>query len=269
MSATARRIRAGALVALVSVAACDDPTAPDDTPPELPAAETMTFDFDFFDQGASIGSVAPAGPARQASAGPHWGAAALTVGLANVSVVVHLFVPVATWRAAASHSPVFEDGAWHWRYSVTQGGQSFSSDLSGFRDGDDRVFEMSISSSALQLENFLWYRGRAPIGGTSGTWEFFDPDAQSTVAGRIEWSHPAADRRILTFTAVSGENVGDELTYETDGADRFVTFFDVSENRSYEVYWDALTNAGYIVSPGYNGGEKACWDGALQNTPCA
>lgn len=268
-------IRKGALLALLGVvAACDsDPTAPADTAPELPPVETMTFDFDFFDQGGAAATAAgvstPAGMARQAGAGENWGAGALTVGLANLSVVVHMLVPVATWRAAASHAPVIEDGMWHWRYSVAQGGQTFGSDLAGYRDGDDRVFEMAISSSALQLNDFLWYRGRAPIGGTSGMWEFFDPEAPSTVTGRIDWTHPEADRRTLMFTSVSGPNVGDELAYETDGADRFVTFLDESENRTYEVYWNALTSEGYIVSPGYNGGAMACWDSALMNTPCS
>jgi hypothetical protein len=261
-------IRRGALVALVGlVAACDNPTTPTENAPELPPVETMTFDLDFFTQGAAAST--PAGPAKQAGAGLNWGAGALTVGVANLSVVVHLAVPVATWRAAASHAPVFEGGAWHWTYSVSQGGQTVSSDLAGYRDGGDRVFEMEISSSALQLNDFLWYRGRAPIGGTNGTWEFFDPQAPSTVAGRIDWTHPAPDRWILTFRAVSGATAGDELEYETDGADRFVTFYDESEDRSYQVHWNALTNEGYILSPGYNGGAMACWDGTLQNTPCA
>ena len=269
MVRSSNHIRRGAAFALLgALAACEsDPTAPAGTAPELPAVETMTFDFDFFDQGAAVST--PAGMARQQGAGLNWGAGALTVGVANLSVVVHLFVPVATWRAAALHTPAFEDGAWHWRYSVTQGGQTFSSDLAGYQEGNDRVFEMEISSTALQLNDFLWYRGRAPIGGTSGRWEFFDPESPSTVTGRIDWTHPEADHRTLTFTAVAGPNVGDELAYDSDGADRFVTFFDQSENQTYEVHWNALTNEGYIVSPGYNGGAMACWDGALMDTPCS
>lgn len=268
MGRTIQTVGRGALLALLAViAACEsDPTTPADTAPELPSAESMTFDFDFFDQGAAVTS--SPGAANQV-ANPNWGAAALTVGFANLAVVVHLAVPVATWRAAASHAPVAEDGSWHWRYSVSQGGQSFSSDLTGYRDGSDRVFEMEISSSALQLNDFLWYRGRAPIGGTSGTWEFFDPATPSTVTGRIDWTAPESDRRTLTFTAVAGPNVGDELAYESDGDDRFVTFLDESENRSYEVHWNALTHAGYIVSPDYNGGSMACWDSALMDTPCS
>lgn len=263
-------VHTGALLALLgAVAACSDSTAPTDSPPELPPIETMSFDFDFFSQGAGIApATTPEAIASQSGAGQNWGAGALSVGLANLSVAVHLFVPVATWRAAASHPPVFEGGAWHWRYAVTQAQHSYSADLTGYRDGDDRVFEMEISSSALQLSDFLWYRGRAPIGGTRGTWEFFDPQAQSTVAGRIDWTHPEADRWVVTFRAESGETVGDELAYETDGTDRFVTFHDDSEDLTYQVYWNALSHEGYLISPAYNGGAKACWDGNLQNTPC-
>ncbi len=268
MTGHARFVRATTLLTLFTVVGCDDPAAPADEAPELPPAESMIFDFGFFDGGGAARIATPDGISRQGGAGLNWAAGALSVGLANLSVVAHLAVPVTTWRAAAAHAPVFEGDAWRWSYSVTQGADSYSADLTGFRDGDDRVFEMVINSSALQLTDFLWYRGRAPVGGTQGTWDFFDPDVPSTVSGRIDWSHPANDQWILTFSAQAGDNVGDRLEYETDGVDRFVTFIDASESRTYEVYWNAVTREGHIVSPGFRDGAMACWDTSLQDTPC-
>lgn len=258
-----RATRTALVVVAAALAACGDTTGPEGQPPQLPDVESLTMDIDHFTQGGTPAQLAP-----QAVAGLNWAAAALSVGVANLAVVVHLAVPVATWKAATAQAPVLEDGVWHWRFSATEGGHTYAGDLAGYRDGDDRVFEMTIGSSALGLEEFLWYRGRAPIGGTTGRWEFYDPSAPSTVSGSIEWSHPENDVWILTFAAESGVDAGDELTYRTDAAERTVTFHDASADETVEVHWSGLTYEGWIVAPGYNGGVKACWDGTLANTPC-
>lgn len=254
------------LAVCVLFAACGDATGPENEgdPPVLPEVESLLFDLDFFS-----GAPAATEIAQQVGPGLNWAAAALSVGVANLAVVIHMAVPVATWRAATLRAPVFEDGRWHWRFSVSEGNQTYSSDLAGFVQDGDRVFEMRISSSALGLDDFLWYTGRAPIGGTSGAWQFFDPSSESTVSGRIEWSHPAADEWTLTFFAESGTNAGDSLMYVVAGTTRTVTYTDVSASETVEVRWDQQTSEGYIIAPNYNGGMMACWDGALMNVACA
>jgi hypothetical protein len=47
-----------------------------------------------------------------------------------------------------------------------------------------------------------------------------------------------------------------------------VTYFDKSENSTLEISWDAATNAGYIIAPNYNNGQKSCWDNQLNDTTC-
>ena len=90
------------LTAGLLMAGCsDDPTGPDGAAPTLPAVESMTFDFDHFTSGGSPA----AGIERQSTPGLHWAAAALSVGVANIAVAVHLAVPVATWRAATQQAP--------------------------------------------------------------------------------------------------------------------------------------------------------------------
>lgn len=262
-----KRFRWTSLLAMgVLFAACGDTTGPDGAgdPPVLPEVESLLFDLDFFS-----GSAAPAGPARQAGPGSNWAAGALSVGVANLAVVIHMAVPVATWRAATLRVPVFEDGQWHWRFSVSEGNQTYSADLAGFEQDGDRVFEMRVGSSALGLDDFLWYTGRAPIGGTQGEWQFFDPDDPSSVRGRIEWSHPEADKWTLTFFGESGPGAGDTLMYVVDGPGRTVTFMDASASETVEVHWDHQTATGYIIAPNYNGGVMACWGAALQNVDCA
>ncbi len=165
-------------------------------------------------------------------------------------------------------TPVFEDGRWHWRFSVQEGQNTYGADLSGYGEGGDAIFEMRVTATPVGLDDFLWYSGRAEVLGTTGSWTFFDPAAPTDVAGMIDWEHPAADRWTVTFTATTGANIDDELIYDVDGTSRTVTFFDASAGETAEVHWDEQTLTGWILAPDYNGGVKACWNGLLQNTPC-
>jgi hypothetical protein len=246
------------------VVGCSDATTSGDTPPTLPPSESMEFDFSFFDDGAS-----PA-PARapSAAAGVNWFAAAASVAAANLAVVIHTAIPLATWRAAAAQQPVFEDGQWHWRFTTQQGSDTYSGDLTGSIEDGDLIVEMRVSASALGLEDFLWYVGTAPVGGTTGTWEFYDPQSPSTVVGAIEWSHPGTLVWTVSFLALSGAGDGDELTYDVNGTSRAVSFSDASAGTTVDIEWDASTHAGSITAPNFNGGVKACWDTTLANTTC-
>lgn len=254
------------LAMAVLFAACGDTTGPEGAgnPPVLPEVESLLFDLDFFSS-----SAAPTEIARQVGPGSNWAAGALTVGVANLAVVIHMAVPVATWRAVTNRVPIFEDGQWHWRVSVTEGNRTYGGHLVGFEEDGDRVFEMRVTSSALGLTDFLWFTGRAPIGGTTGEWQFFDPNDPGTVRGRIVWEHPDANVWTLTFFADAGPEVGNTLMYVVDENSRTVTYTDASANETWDVGWDQLTSAGYIVAPNYNGGVMACWGTALENVDCA
>jgi hypothetical protein len=250
------------LLALVA-AGCSDPVDFGD-PPDLPAAESMEFDLAFFNSG---GSPAPA-RAPAAVAGTNWITAAASVAVANLAVVIHTIVPVAVWRAAVANEPVFEDGQWHWRFSHHDGAHNYEGDLAGFIEDEELIAQMRVSASTLGLDDFLWYVGTAPVGGTTGTWEFFDPASPSTVVGMITWSHPGTAVWTVSFEAMAGANDGDVLTYEVEGAARSVSFNDVSEGTTALVEWNATTHAGSITAPGFNGGVKSCWDATLANTTC-
>jgi hypothetical protein len=224
----------------------------------------MQVDLSFFSQ--------PGGsPVVQSSmVGLNWTAAALRVGVANLAVSLVLAVPVATWAAAGSQTPTVESGTWHWRFSAQQGSGTYGSHVTGYLDGSESVWEMRITNSALGLDEFLWYDGRAALDGTSGYWSFHDPAGASGEVGRIDWTH-ASDtdwRLVFTNTNSASPDQGDLLTYETSGTARGVSFVDVSTGQTTQVSWDSVSKAGWVIAPGYNGGVKACWDSALNDTSC-
>jgi hypothetical protein len=242
-------------------------TGPGDNgqPPVLPLEESMVFDTESF---PSAQPAAVDGIGLQVAPGLNHTAAALGVIGINLAVVTITAVPRLTWAALASRPAVFEDGQWHWRGSTTVFGVNYSGDLAGYLDAGDVVAEVRITSPG--VSDFLWYDGRAPIGGNSGQWRIYDANQPSSqvVVGTIDWAHPGADVWTLTFTAVAGANPGDNLVYTVDGDARSVTWLDASEAKTYGISWDAITGEGSIMAAFYNGGVKACWDAALQDVAC-
>lgn len=253
------------LMLTLALGACDDAMGPGDgDPPLLPAEESMAFDVDFFE---TTPNFVLDSPARSAPEG-HWIAAAFSVVQANVGVAIHSIVPRAIWASALSQTPTFEDGRWHWRFDASNGQNSFQSHVIGYEEGGNRVFEVRVSVSALQIDDRLLFQGTAPIGGTSGEWVFYDLNDGSLVS-RVDWSHPETDEWLLSFTALAGENQDAVLTYHVDGTSRRVSYVDDSEDVTIEVVWDAITREGYIIAPAINGGVQACWDADLHNVACA
>ena len=260
-----RRTRPGYLCLALALTACGDALAPDPgVPPVLPAAESMSTDFDFFGTSPSTVSM---GPSQSAPEG-YWLAAALSVTAANVSVAIHSLVPRAIWASALSQTPTFEDGRWHWRFNASDAQNTFQSHVIGYQDGRDRLFEVRVSSSALQLDDYLLFTGSAPIGGTTGEWLFHDLNNTGAVA-RVAWGHPQNDEWLLTFTALAGGGEDDVLAYHVEGTTRQVSYTDASAGTAVEVEWDAITHAGHIIAPNLNGGMMACWDTDLHNTTCS
>lgn len=260
-----RRNRSAFLLLALTLAACDTGLDPDATaPPELPAVESMSADFDFFEE-----SLANSANAPEASApGSYWFAAALSVTAANLSVAIHSIVPRTVLASALSQTPTLEDGRWHWRFDATDGENTYQSHLIGYVDDGFRVFEARVTVSALQLDDYLLFTGTAPIGGTSGEWTFYGLDNTTAVAS-VEWARPDTDAWLLTFTSLAGPGDDDVLAYEVDGSSRVVTFSDASAGTEVEIEWDAVSHVGHIVAPNINGGAMACWDADLHNTPCS
>jgi hypothetical protein len=264
-----RSLRAALLVG-ISLGACgDDPAEPAGDPPHLPPLSSMQVETAMFED--TEGSTAPAA----AAVGANFLTAAVSVTVARSATIVVMAIPVATFAAAASNTPVFEDGAFHWRYAVQESGQTFEADLSGQGQGTQSIWEMRITSSATTppLDDFLWYAGRAALSGEDGEWHVYDAQQPSsrTEMLDIDWAHPTEDAWTLTFTNVNpvAATVGDRLEYEVDGDLRAVRYFDSSENEEIEVEWNAATRTGSIVAPNYNNGMRACWDADFENVPCS
>ena len=265
------------IFSMLWLAACEkNPTESKSPKPDLPPQSSMAVDLQAFNNNNAAGLLKTG--ADPTAVGLNFVAARLTVGAINLAVLAHMSVPVLTFGAALSQQPMLkDDGKWHWVYSVSNNaGQQFQADLAGWIDASAQVsrWEMRITTAGLgaPLNNFLWYTGSAALNNGSGQWDIYDAaqPSSSVKAVHIDWDRPSADKATLKFTVVKPQvpENGDVLTYKVDGNGRMVTFFDQSANTTLDISWDAVTNAGYIIAPNYNNGQKSCWDSQLNDTTC-
>jgi len=268
---------AGALIlAHVVFISCDkNPAKPEQKAPDLPPASSMNLDLNAFKTAANLGKA----NGTQSAIGLNFITAYSVVTIINASVTLILSVPAYVFAAAMQQQPLLDpnDGKFHWIYSVTDSsGQTFKADLAGWVDQGELEsrWEMRITATSNNppLNNFLWLEGRAKLDNSSGYWDFYDGEkpATPTKALHIEWQIPSATKATLQFTAVdpNSPDNGDQLTYRTDGDLRWVTHYDRSESKFVEISWNEVSHTGYIIAPGYNNGQKSCWDALLNDVVC-
>ncbi|MGH7492727.1 MAG: hypothetical protein ACREOO_10065 [bacterium] len=271
------RLFAGALIlAHVMFMSCDkNPSKPDQKAPVLPPASSLNLDLNAF---KSAGNLAKSN-GDQSAVGLNFITAYSVVTIINASVTLMLSVPAYVFAAAISQQPVLDpkDGKFHWVYTVTDtSGTALQADLAGWidQDGLESRWEMRITASRNNppLNDFLWIAGRAALDNSSGYWDIYDAEkpATSAQALHVDWQVPSAAQATLRFTAVdpASPDNGDQLTYRAEGNLRGVTYFDKSDQETVEISWDEVTHAGYLIAPGYNNGQKSCWDELLNDVTC-
>ncbi len=259
----------GVLIAALALApftsSCGKEEAGD--PPALPPAESMQMDLDVFTQSGT-----------RALPGMNYGAAALRVGLLNLGLVLALAPPTVVFAAALQAKPQYKDGKWVWAFDTQSGVNQYGVELSGKTTGEgsanqlELALKVTCSTCVPALNDFVWYTGTFSMTSTTGSWQFFD--ARITTADksfvRLDYEVTDAAHRKLTFTnnRVDGKpDAGDVIEYLRDGDTARVSVQD-KDVANYVAQISIASGAGYIEVPGYNGGNRACWDSSHQNATC-
>ncbi|MBN2013522.1 hypothetical protein JW960_29605 [candidate division KSB1 bacterium] len=233
-------------------------------PPTMPPASSMQLDLSAF---GGTGTLA------KSNAGIHFTTAAITVAVINTWVVLGLAPAVFLFGQALNETPVLEsDAKFHWKFTSTFALIRYNTDLAGWIDVANKQSNWEMHVSAPNVFNkFKYYDGTCALDLKSGRWTFYKP--QNPDSGKamiqIDWQMVNDSTRTLTFTNVLEGNAsqGTTLTYNVDGRDVSMTFFNSVSNKTAQVYWDAITTAGCIDSPDYNGGVPGCWDEHRNDVP--
>ena len=77
------------------------------------------------------------------------------------------------------------------------------------------------------------------------------------------------DDREITFAVPDGrQRGGSSVRYATDGSAQTFDLRLQPQGERATITWDVGSGAGSIVSDGFNGGDRACWDASLRDADC-
>lgn len=248
---------APALLFALALAGCDA-AGPDDRPPAVIAPAAFAVDLGAFpDDGARV------------AAGANYLTSAARVGVVSAVVGANLVLPEQATRAAAGSRPDSSsgDGVFVWDATVDVFQNDVRIRLTADVDGDDVGWALTTENESDGLDDgpFTYYTAETSFDGREGTWRLFNPGVESPV---LTATFDVDDSPEVTFAVPEGrDQAGARVRYETDGTRRTFDFVDARWGRSL-VVWDLVTGAGSVTADDYNGGERACWDGDLDDVAC-
>ncbi len=268
----ARMFALALLVVGVESCSSEDPAGPggtNDAPPVLPAPERLSFDIDFFKDGAR----AQSGDATEKDAAAQLNYFNARVRLAVIQVVAEFVLapPVGAFALALHSVPTHqEDGSYLWVYTYVDGDEEAQIRLRGTPIGDRVAWEMRVSTNeeTPPIVDELWFEGETWRDGDGGFWRFHDFKREGEpVVARIDWDETNDGAR-LVFTDLD-ENPGDTLSYIVKGTRGSIELFDASESLLSFIRWNEADGTGSLRAPDYNSGAEACWDKRQNDTVCS
>ena len=255
-------------------------------PPSIPPAESMTIDFSNFLTSNKSGITDFQTKGNDAAGNTNWSRAAGIAGFWNILLSVNIAVPVASFKLAASSTPVYVDNnTWEWHYSVSVLGSTYNARLTGQIESNDVKWLMYISRDGVgSFEEFLWFNGTAALDGKSGQWLLYYSYIFQEPMLQIDWTLNGSNIGSVKYTYVRDKK-DDRTTdpYKTSYIEYGLTtntlnaYYNVCINptgvlndfKSVKIEWSTSLHNGHIKSEYYFGDSSwHCWDGSGNDVTC-
>ncbi len=240
---------------------------------DLPPASTLNFDI-------GVLAAAPAEAKQDPNSATHvaqddghhenfyqaWFRVAW-LGFASALVVI---LP-ATGIALAANQKAVRDGD-KWIRTVNVGDAKLELEHSvNLLSGWD--IDFYVTNSKEGLDRFLWVAGSHDLDLSEGTWTLNNPKSEVSDKAMVDisWTYESDTDRTLTVKNVQDGDEGEDDAFKITvlGDQRLLEFTDADDNSVVaDIEWNAKTGAGSIQVPGYNEGNKACWDDEFHNIDC-
>lgn len=269
-----------ALLFTVSCSKTDEKVDPDAV--ELPPYETMAVDFgDFMDDSSTSGKIS----STSAKVGNNWLYPRIVVGLWNTALFTTLAVPVASFKSAFAHRPVFlGDNTWQWSYTVDGFTSQYAARLTGEVSGDVIIWKMYVTKTGIgAFDEFMWFSGESSKNGNSGHWVLHQSADRPNKMLRIDWERVNEEIGDIRYTWVrdlkdddSADSFKDSyLEYGLQDGD-YDVFYNVhayDENMEafvdVNIEWNRTSYFGRVMSPSYFQDEVwHCWDTTGEDVAC-
>ncbi|MCW9705993.1 hypothetical protein [Fodinibius salsisoli] len=259
------------LAVMMVISSCSDSStnSTGGNPPAVPPETSMAMDFSNFDAQSKA-------PNTAVQAKNNFGQAVVRAGLLKAIVDINLALPRAFLKAASESDVQYnENGEWEWAYNTSKEENDYGVRLTAARDqAGDASWNFYVTNSNLGLEDELFFSGVSMAQGTTGSWSYYsllDAEGKGEKVSQITWAANAENDLSLRLEVVSdrNDNLGDYIDYTFEGTTKTAVYYDAGKNQETTLEWDVETKAGSITAPGYNNGDKACWDENFEDIPCS
>lgn len=256
--------------------------APENDSIELPPFETMAVDFSDFMDDSSVSNKLTSTTSK---VGNNWLYPRVVVGFWNTALFTTLAVPVASFKSAFAHEPVFlGDNKWQWSYVVDGFTSQYTARLTGELSGDAVKWEMHVAKAGIDpFDEFLWFYGESARTGNSGHWILNQSADRPNRMLRIDWERSNNEIGSIRYTWVrelkdddSNDTFRDSyLEYGLQEGD-YNVFYNIhayDENMSaftdVNIEWNRTSYNGRVMAPSYFEDEDwHCWDTAGEDIAC-
>jgi hypothetical protein len=248
-------------------------TGVEDTPPDLPPSAVLDSDFSLFTEndpgtGNQFQEVVTDNPYS------HFLNASARAAILNGTINANLLLPASILAAAQNVEPVInEDDQWEWTYSVSGNSETFAVSLVGEEQNNDQItWNVFISNSLLNLDNELLFEGVSSSGSRTGSWTVYQLTGFGISAPliQVDWSFNNLSQysRELEFLQIQGFPPIKSISAEKDDSEKRTVTRDENDDLRSEIVWNTESREGAITAPGYNSGNRSCWDSSFRNIEC-
>lgn len=234
-------------------------------PPALPPQSGFIMDNSDFQDGKKSGELCIG----------NWGWAALNVAVWNTILTVNLAVPVASFKEAMEHTPVYNNDtqSWVWSYTVQVGNVTYFAELHGKYVSEGVRWDMYISKEG-SYTDFLWYYGVSNSAGNEGYWMLKNSPELNQDYIKITW-HKTSDQvadikyeNVLEGTAEKGTYIVQKI-YVADDFDASYDIYTATNSNLTEIKWHRTNENGRVKDAAHFGDAVwHCWDANHIDTMC-
>lgn len=246
------------LILMVSVSiSCSDSNDVAGDPPVIPESSTMDIDIsDFQVQRKNTSAQTDSASFR----------ARFTASVLGGVLQVNR-IPALILEAAKNSEPEYMgDGEWQWTYDPPQVGGS--AQLVANTGREEVTWSLYLTYDQQETDPFLLFSGTSTYDGKEGVWNIHNIQNGDVVASSNWEITEELTSLDMNFYEDGSNTAIATIAYEFDGEVRTISLFQAEENTTVIVEWNIETKAGFIIAPGFNGGEKACWDSQFQDVAC-
>jgi hypothetical protein len=255
------------LSALVILASCNSDNENNQDPqPVMPPEYSMVPNFEDFQTDEN----------QRNQTIENWFYAAVNVSVYSGILTTGLAIPVTAFKTTISQEPFYDTdaGVWTWQSDFSANSNDFSIRLTADVNDGNVIWKGTISSSANNVNDFVWFEGNSDVNGNSGSWTLFESPQNPAAWITTEWSrNEDRSEASATFTVEKeGLLQGSYIIYtrdENSDLNRFVEISNTNTDDLIEIFWSSELKLGRVKSENYfNDSDFHCWDENLQDIDC-